>query len=181
MPIFDIIILLFAVFYFFKGYRTGFILSIVKVIALLLGVLIAIHFSGWLSKQLFQESEGWLARFFPMISYLILFTLVVWGSKLLGSFIQKAISIPIAGTLNRLMGGIIYVLIFAIIASSFIWLGSHMGIWNPATSESTMTFKYIQPIAPKVFENIGVILPFAKDTFQQLNDFFSNLSQSIDS
>lgn len=162
-----------------KGYRTGLILSIVKVLALILGVLIAMHFSSWLSTQLFQAQDGGFARIFPMLSYIILFTIVVWGTKLLGKFVQKAISIPIAGTLNRLSGAVLYTAIFLFIASTFLWLGAHMSFWNPDAIENSIAMTYLQPLAPWVFDHAGVILPFAKDTFQQLNDFFYQLSLDV--
>lgn len=180
MGIIDILIVVFAVFFFVKGYRQGLIFSFFKVLAYLLGIIIAMNFSALLSAQLFKEPDGIVARIFPLLSYGILFFAVVMLVNLLGKWIQKTFSIPIVGTINRLAGGILYLGIFAFIASTFVWLGNKMEMLNDDTVNNTSLVTFVAPIAPLVFDNIGVVLPFIKNTYSDMNHFFEQLSGKIE-
>lgn len=179
MTILDILFLIFAVIFFIRGYSKGFILAIVKLLSYVLGIVVALNFSSWLSAKLFQNGDGIIAKVFPMISYAILFIATVILVNFIGRRVQKMFSIPVVGQLNKIMGGVIYALIFTFIASTFIWLSAKVGIINTESQSDSKTYAYIEPVAPVVFENIGVVLPFAKDTFNRLDHFFAGLSNKI--
>lgn len=179
MTILDILFLIFLVIFFIRGYSRGFILAIVKLFSYLLGVVVALNFSTWLSAKLFENGDSMLAKIFPLFSYVILFIATVILVNFIGKKIQKAFSIPVVGTLNKLMGGIVYALIFTFVASTFIYLSAKVGIINEESQTESKTFAYIEPVAPIVFANIGYVLPFSKDTFDKLNGFFANLSNKV--
>ena len=179
MGILEIIILVFAGFFFFKGYRQGLIFSFFKVLAYFLGIIIAMNFSSLLSSHLFNEPDSMLARIFPLLSYGILFFAVVMLVNLLGKWIQNTFSIPLIGTANRIAGGLLYTLVFGFIASTFLWIGSKMGMLHQHPNTTSVIIKYTEPIAPFVFENVGVVLPFVKNAFNDLNNFFDQLKTQV--
>lgn len=176
MNVLDIILLIFAGFFFIKGMMQGLIFSFFKFLAYILGIIISMNFASVLSAQLFTDQTGLFAAVFPLISYAVLFMLVVWLVHLLGKWIQKSFSLPIVGTVNRIAGGILYLIIFVFMASTFLWLLDKVQVLQPSTQRESLLFARIYPIAPWIFAHFGVILPFIKDTFTDLNHFFENLS-----
>ena len=83
------------------------------------------------------------------------------------------------GWVNRATGGILYVTVAAIICSSFLWIGDQMHLVGAETKSSSITFPFIEPIAPWVFEKTGALLPFAKNVFAELEVFFDQVDKSI--
>lgn len=172
----DIIFLIFAVFYCYKGYRIGFILAVCKLLAYMLGIIVAMQFSASLSAYLFTDSSSLFGRLFPLLSYIILFSATVFAVHLLGMAIQKALDLPIIGWANRLLGAAVYLLLISLIASTFIWLGEQAGLLNDDIATTSICYTYIRPLAPYAFQYIGVVVPFVKDIFGNLQTFFHSLS-----
>lgn len=115
------------------------------------------------------------------MSYALLFLLVVWSVHLLGKWLTKAFSISILGVANKIAGAVLYLLVYLFVASSFVWLIDKMNILNPETKAASFSFYFLEPIAPLVFEKIGVLLPVFKDAFEDLNVFFKSISSQIES
>lgn len=180
MNFLDLIILIFAALFFFKGWSQGLIVAAFKVLAYVLGILISMNFASFVSKQLFTESSSILSSFFPLISYAILFLLVVWLVHLLGKWLSKAFSISILGIANKMAGAVLYVLVYLFVASSFVWLIDKMNVLNPETKTASFSFYFLQPIAPFVFEKAGALLPIFKDAFEDLNVFFKSISTQME-
>lgn len=176
MNFLDIVILVFAAIYFFKGWKQGLIASVFKVIAYVLGILISMNFSSFVTQKLFSDNSGLIANAFPLISYLLLFSTVVGVVHLIGRWVSRAFSFSVLGLANKLSGAVLYLLVFVFIASTFIWIFSKMQAFNLETQANSLLFLKIQPIAPWVFENIGAVFPFFKDAFNDLNQFFNTLS-----
>lgn len=171
----DIIFLIFAALYFYKGYKIGFILAVFKLFAYMLGIIIAMQFSATLSAYLFTDSDSLFGRLFPLLSYIILFSATVYAVNMLGRVVQKAFNLPILGLANRLLGGVVYLLLICLIASTFIWLAEKAQLLNADVATTSLTYGYIQPLAPYAFQYIGVIVPFVKDIFGDLRSFFQTL------
>lgn len=176
MNVLDILILVFLVFFFLKGMLQGFLFSLFKFMAYVLGIIIAINFSTLLTKALFSEQAGMLGLFFPILSYGILFCVVVWSVHLFGKFISRRFSVPVLGTINRLAGGILYLFVACFAISAFLWMLGRMEVLSESSRTSSLLFMWIEPIAPWVFDSIGIIFPFLQQTFDQLNGFFRDLA-----
>ncbi|HQW84709.1 MAG TPA: CvpA family protein, partial [Ferruginibacter sp.] len=66
-----------------------------------------------------------------------------------------------------------------IIFSIFIFYAEKLQLIQPATIQSSATYHYIQPWGPKVMDGLGKFIPWFKDMFIQLGDFFNGLSNKI--
>lgn len=179
MNVLDILILVFLAFFFFKGMLQGFLFSFFKFLAYILGIIVAINFSALLSKALFTEQAGMMGLFFPILSYVILFCIVVWAVHLLGKFISKRFSLPVLGTINRIAGGILYLGVACFAISAFLWMLGRMNVLSETSRASSFLFAWIEPVAPLVFDSVGVIFPFLQHTFDQLNGFFKDLATQL--
>ena len=161
-----------------KGYSKGFVVALFSVVAVILGVLAALKLSQTLSEALFSEG-GNFGKWAPIISYMIVFVIIVWLVRLGAKLIQKALHAVALGWLNKLSGAVLYGFLLTFVFSSFLWLLSRMNLLNNDTKDASKLYTFIEPLAPKVFTLIGAILPFAKTIFSDLSQFFDQVNQKI--
>jgi len=101
----DIIIFCILGLLVFNGIRKGFILSLATLIALVLGIWAAIHFSGYISNflvKLFHPTGNWLS----VLSYALTFLLVVIGVIVIAKLLEKVVKTVGLGIPNRIIGGL---------------------------------------------------------------------------
>lgn len=101
----DIVLLCFISLLIFNGVRKGFIISLATLIALILGIWVAIHFSNFISVILeknFHPSGTWR----PVLSFTLTFILVVIIIILIAKGLEKLVSLTGMGILNHIAGGI---------------------------------------------------------------------------
>jgi membrane protein required for colicin V production len=172
--IFAVLILLAA----WKGYSQGLVIGLFSLVSIIIGLAAAIKLSavvaGWIGKAV-KISEEWL----PVISFIVVFIIVVLLIRLGARAIQSTIEVAMLGWVNRLGGIILYVAIYTIVFSILLFYAEQMQIIKPATIESSVTYSYIQPIGPKVINALGSLIPWFKDMFEELKSFFGSVATKI--
>jgi len=172
----DVIGILLIFLFFIRGYSKGFIVALFSIVAILLGIIVSLKLSHGLATWLLTKgyvTPGWA----QLASYLILFISVMLIVRLLARLLQKAIEGMMLGMVNKLIGGLLYAFFGAILWSSFLWIGGHMHIIAAETIATSKTYSWLSALAPWFFEQVSKLLPFAKDTFSNLEHFFSALNQ----
>jgi membrane protein required for colicin V production len=173
----DFIGLALIVLFFIRGYMKGIIVAVFSVLAILLGVVCALKLSHLLASYLLEK--GWVTSGWgQLISYIILFVGVILIVRLIAKAIENAIG-GMPGVLNKIIGCILYAALAIVVWSSILWLCNRMHLLTPEGIASSKTYHYISPIAPWVFEQVGKLLPFAKDTFHDLQRFFEKVDQTL--
>jgi membrane protein required for colicin V production len=174
--ILDVIGIILILLFFIRGYMKGFILAAFSVLAILLGLLCALKlsqtFAAWMLARGYVSS-GWV----QVVSYVLLFIMVVIVVRLIGKLIEKAVETLMLGLINRLIGGLLYAFLGAVFWSSLLWIGNRMRIITPETIAASHTYPWLSRLAPWFFEQAGRFLPFAKDTFNKLEHFFDSINQ----
>jgi membrane protein required for colicin V production len=94
--------------------------------------------------------------------------LIRLGAKLL----QGAVQMVMLGWANRLGGVIFYVLIYFLIYSILLFYATQLNLLKPTTANSSVTYCWIAPFGPKVIEMLGAVIPFFRDMFEELLQFF---------
>ncbi|RYZ55675.1 MAG: CvpA family protein [Sphingobacteriales bacterium] len=176
--IIDAIFLVCLLIFLVRGYHKGVVVAIFSVLALFLGVLGALKLSGTIAALLFDNGEKG-GRWVPLLSYIIVFVLIVWLVRLGARFIQKSMDAVALGWINRLAGGLLYAFLVCVVFSSLLWLCNKTGMLRPETRDASYVYAYIEPLAPKVFAAAGAVLPFAKHVFEDLSGFFDNVNQRL--
>ena len=176
--IIDIIIAVALIIAIFKGYQQGLIVALFSVLAFIIGIAAAMKLStvvaGYIGKAV-EVSDQWL----PVISFVVVFLIVVllihWGAKL----IQKTVQLAMLGWVNRLGGVLLFCVLYILIFSVLIFYAEQVSLIKPETKDASVTYSYMQPWGPKVIDGIGKIIPFFKGMFQDLQEFFGNVSNQI--
>ena len=99
--------------------------------------------------------------------------------RLGGNLVEKAFQIVLLGWLNRVGGILLYIVLYTVIFSIFLFYAEKLQVLQPQAIQASQTYAYIQPWAPEVINGFGKIIPVFKDMFTELGDFFNSLSNKI--
>jgi membrane protein required for colicin V production len=176
--ILDIIVAVILILAVIKGYRQGLIVALFSVVAFIIGLAAALKLSvvvaGYIGQAV-KISDKWL----PIISFAIVFLIVVLLVRLGARFIQKTVEFAMLGWLNRLSGILLYAGLYILIFSILIFYADQLGFIKPETKNESVTYAYIQPWGPKLMEGLGKIIPIFKGMFNDLEDFFDGVSKQV--
>jgi len=101
----DIVIFCILGLLLINGIRKGFILSLASLIALVLGIWVAVHFSNFMSSFLIKTvhpTGNWLI----ILSYFLTFLLVVIVVIIIAKLLEKVVKTVGLGLANRVIGGL---------------------------------------------------------------------------
>jgi membrane protein required for colicin V production len=168
-----VIVMLLAIF---KGLRKGLVLGIFSLLAFIIGLAAALKLSVVVAEWL-KDSAGSLSKWLPLISFMLVFIAVVFLVGLLGRVIKKTMQFAMLGWLDRLGGMLLYVIIYTIIFSIFLFFAEKLYLLQPSTIQDSKLYPYVSPWGPKVMDNLGRIIPVFKDMFTELQDFFGNIAK----
>ncbi len=174
--IIDIAFVIIMIIAIFKGLSKGFIVGIFSLLAFIIGLAAALKFSALVAAYLMgkgMESSKWL----PLLSFFLVFIVVIFLVGLGASIIKKTVQFAMLGWLDSLLGVFLYMIVYIIILSVILFFAERMFLIKPQVISDSYTYKYIAPWGPKVINNLGNIIPFFKDIFIQLQDFFDSLSK----
>jgi membrane protein required for colicin V production len=171
----DIAGLVIILLFFIRGYMKGFIVAAFSVVAILLGLLCALKlsqsFATWLLVNDYVSSP-WA----QVVSYLVLFIGVVLLVRLIGKIIEKAVEGIMLGIINKLIGGVLYAFLGAVLWSSLLWIGAKAHIISAETIATSKSYASLSELAPWFFRQAGNLMPFVKDTFAKLEHFFDTVN-----
>jgi membrane protein required for colicin V production len=174
----DIVFAVLLVMACIKGYQKGLIIAVFSVLAFIVGLAAALKLSavvaGWL-----QHSVSVSARWLPVLCFALVFLAVVllvrWGAKL----VQKSFEAVLLGWVNRIGGILLFVALYTIILSIFLFYAEKLQLIKPEEIASSATAGFIRPWGPMVIDNFGKVIPLFKDTFTELEQFFGNVGNNI--
>jgi len=74
---------------------------------------------------------------------------------------------------------VLYAAIYITIFSIFLFYLGQMKIISSETVGASLTYPFIQPWGPRAIDAIGAVIPFFKNMFVELQDFFSRMSPKL--
>jgi membrane protein required for colicin V production len=174
----DIIFAIIVIMACIKGFQKGLIIAIFSIVAFIVGLAAALKLStavaAWLGNST-TVSTKWL----PFISFAIVFfgvvLLVRWGAKL----VEKTFQMALLGWVNKLGGIIFYLALYTIIFSIFLFYAEKIQLLETSTIQASSTYNFIQPWGPKAIDGLGVVIPWFKNMFTELSNFFGQLSTNV--
>ena len=174
--IIDIIFAIMLIMALFRGYNQGLILGIFSFLSIIIGLAAALKLSavvaGYIGRAV-KVSEQWL----PLISFVLVFIAVVLLVRLGARVIQKSFEMVMLGWLNRLGGMLFFGIIYTLVYSVILFYAEQMKLVSAETINQSMTWSYIRPLAPKVIDAMGTIIPFFRNVFEELQEFFASVGK----
>lgn len=101
MSYFDVIILIPLLWAGYRGFSKGVIIEIVSILAFVLGIWGAIHFSDYIADYV-QDNIN--SKYEPVISFSIIFVAIVVGVFVIGKLLEKVVNLAQLKLANKLAG-----------------------------------------------------------------------------
>jgi membrane protein required for colicin V production len=162
----------------FRGYQRGLVAGVFSLVAIIIGLAAALKLSAAVAGYIGQAvrvSDRWL----PIISFIVVFLLVLWLIRLGARLIQKTMEMAALGWINRLGGILLYAVVFIIVYSILLFYAGQVRLLQPDTIERSVTYSFVQPWGPKVINGFGNLIPFFKDMFGELESFFDGVAKKL--
>ena len=152
--IIDIVLLLCLGWGAYKGFRKGFIIQSIVILALVLAIWGGFAFAGKLEsfiQRIFHTPD--VASY--IISFIVIFVLIIIFVYTSGIFVSKMVDAVTLGMINRLAGVAFGILANALILSVLILLFNRVNerkqFIDSETLEKTYLYKPIEKVAPAIF------------------------------
>lgn len=151
MTTIDIILAVFLLYFAYKGYSSGFIISVATLAGMVLGLYAAAHFSeftaAWLQKDLGLKSGN-----IKLMAYIITFVIVMVLTFLIGRFLTTVVKTAGLGIVNRLGGVALRLIEGALIASFVFMLFARIDpkekLFTAEQKQASVLYKPISAVAP---------------------------------
>ncbi|WP_405574122.1 CvpA family protein [Winogradskyella sp. Asnod2-B02-A] len=157
MSIIDIILAALLLFGFIRGLFKGLFVEVASLVALVLGVYGAIHFSGFAAGFL-ESKVDWEERTINIVAFAITFVVIVLTIGLAGKALTKLADFAALGIINKLAGGIFGALkiglILSVILIVFHKMNNTLPFMEKEDLEKSMLYSPVKSLAPMIFPNI---------------------------
>ena len=154
----DIIILSLVALLVIHGVTKGFIISLASLIALVLGIYIAVNFSNYIGVVLtdsLHPSHTWL----PILSFTITFLIVVIIVMLIAKALEKLVDLVGMGILNHIFGGIFGLVKGILLVSVLLFIISCFDpkekLIKPKVKKESMIYGYVSKVFPLMMKVFG--------------------------
>ncbi len=136
------------------GFRKGLIIELASLVALILGIWGAIHFS-YITSNFLIETFGWKWDHLSIVSFIITFIAIVVVVHIIGKTLTKVAETVLLGFVNKLAGLVFGFLKGALILSIVLVVFDHINEGTGLLSEDTKTesriYEPLKNFAPSVF------------------------------
>ena len=161
MNVFDIILAALLTFGFIRGLIKGLFVEVASLLALVLGIYGAIHFS-YFAGNLLSAYVSWEERYITIVSFAITFALIVLVIALLGKMLTKIADFASLGILNKILGGVFGLLKIGLILSIVLLVFSKLNNTIPFISddqkESSILYEPVKNLAPMLFPDFVTVI-----------------------
>lgn len=170
----DIITVILFIMAIFKGLRKGLVVAVFSFFAYFIGLAAALKLSalvaGYIGSNV-EVSQRWL----PFLAFAVVFIIVVLLVRLGARAIEGMMRVLLLGWVNRIGGALLYILIYFFIYSILLFYATQLHLIKEETIRASVTYNFLEPLAPKALNILGTVLPFFKNMFNELLHFFGKV------
>ncbi len=171
----DIIVFILLLMAIFKGLSKGLIVAVFSFLGFFIGLAAALKLST-IAASYIGDNVSISQRWLPVLAFAVVFILVVLLVRMGARAVESLIRLAILGWINKIGGVFLYILLYLFIFSIILFYAEQLRLIKPPSLNASVTYPYLQPLGPKFIEAIGVIVPFFKNMFNELTQFFEGVS-----
>jgi membrane protein required for colicin V production len=142
----DIIIAVPLLYGMIKGFYNGFVKEVTSLLALFIGVYVAINFSEFLEPKFINILDGY-QEFVPVLAFGVLFLVSVLCIKGLGFVIDKLTKALALGVFSRVFGGVFGFFKVVIIFSFLLFVINDYNLVNKQIKDDSVLFDPLTDVA----------------------------------
>ncbi len=157
MSIIDIVLGALLLFGLIRGAMKGLFVEVASLVALVLGVYGAIHFSGFAAEFL-ESKVDWAEKTINIVAFAITFVIIVLAISLAGKALTKLADFAALGIINKLAGGVFGALkiglILSVLLIVFNKLNNTLPFMEQEDLDESILYKPVKSLAPMIFPNL---------------------------
>jgi membrane protein required for colicin V production len=150
-----------------QGYRHGLIKAIISFFSLFIGLVVAFQFAGYISNLL-KEHTKIGSQWIPFIAFLVVLIGVMILLKMITGILQQSAEWLMLGWLNKLLGMILYALIYGTILSAVLYFMILLGVVEKASIKDSFSFSYLESWWPYFMKKLSLWIPSIKSSLSSL-------------
>lgn len=175
MNYFDYVLLLPIVYGLYRGFSKGLVLELASLLALVLGVYGAKHYSSFTYSHL-REVVELEASYLQLASYGLTFLLIVIAITIVAKILTLLIKMVALGFVNRMMGaifgGLKALLILAVLLLFFDRMNQQFGMVKEEVLDQSLLYHPIQ-------SNAEAIYPSVMEEFEKKKEDVDAIQESL--
>lgn len=176
--IIDVLFLIALIAAIINGLRKGLIVAIFSIIGFVIGIAAALKLSTVVANWLGQSTNIG-AKWLPVLGFIAVFIVVVLLIRVGAKFLESAVEFAMMGWLNKIGGVVLYAILYTLLFSVFLFFTEQTGFFSVSAAEESVSYKWIAPWGSKTMNAIGDFIPWFKNMFTDLQDFFANFNQKV--
>lgn len=157
MSVIDIVLGALLLFGLIRGLFKGLFVEVASLLALVLGVYGAIHFS-YFAAEFLQTKTEWNEKTINITAFAITFVIIVLAISLAGKALTKIADFAALGILNKLLGALFGALkiglILSILLTVFDKMNNTLPFLDDEDLEDSVLYEPIKSLAPMLFPSI---------------------------
>lgn len=161
----DIFLALFILLGAYHGYKSGFLVELFSLVAVILGVLCGFKLMG-AAMMLLSDKIDVNEKVLPYVAFIAVFLIVVIIVNLLGKLISASVNRSFLGALDKAAGGLLGLIRTIFMLSVVLWIVDALKLnFLPNWTEDSWLCPVIANVAPTFTIWISELLPVFKDVF----------------
>ena len=155
------------------GFRKGFILEVITLLALILAVIGAFHFLHW-GMSVLTENFQLSGRFLPFLAFVLIFVGIIAIVNMIGQAFKKIIQMAFLGGIDKIAGAVLGALKLVFLFSILIWVFQVFGIEIPQhLQDDSLLYTYVVALAPVTVELFSFIIPATSNLMDNISDLMN--------
>lgn len=150
-----------------QGYRHGLIKAIISFCSLFIGLIVAFQFAGYISNIL-KEHTKIGSQWLPFIAFLVVLIGVMILLKMITGILQQSAEWLLLGWLNKLLGMVLYALIYGTILSAILYFMILLGVVEKSSIKDSFSFSYVESWWPYFMKKLSLWIPSIKSSLSSL-------------
>ena len=150
-----------------QGYRHGLIKAIISFCSLFIGLIVAFQFAGYISNIL-KEHTKIGSQWLPFIAFLVVLIGVMILLKMITGILQQSAEWLLLGWLNKLLGMVLYALIYGTILSALLYFMILLGVVEKSSMKDSYSFSYVESWWPYFLKKLSLWIPSIKSSLSSL-------------
>ena len=155
------------------GFKKGFILEIITLLALILAVIGGFHFLHW-GMSMLTDNFQLSGRFLPFLAFILIFVGIIAIVNAIGQALKKIIPMAFLGGIDRIAGSVLGAIKFVFLFSILIWVFQIFGVEMPQhLQDDSFLYSYVVALAPATVEIFSFIIPASSDLMDDISDLMN--------
>lgn len=172
----NIVATLLVVLAFYKGWTKGLIMSLFVLLSYFVATVLALHLSGKLAGY-FKDSAGSDSRWYSFLAFIAIMLAGIIIVRLVGKLVEKAAESVMLGMVNRILGVVVYSLIYLSFLSIVLIYLRQFGIIEVDSASKTQ--EYLLKLGDWTTNQYGKWLPEMKNLFNNSADFIKVKADTV--